>query len=238
MEKRLLSRSSSDRKCANPGQCRGHGRFPTIHQTKRPVSYSPPKRKVGRGVVTMLVLVILAIVWIVVLGPGLLRRRAERHSSDSIGAFHRQLHVLGRTGPTIVDPVHRLSTEIPVASGLFRAPGSRRLMLRPDLPLAGDGPVAVGARRIDPYFRPEACKRRRDVMLALVSAIVFTGLLGAIPALRPLLYVTIACAVFVGAYVGLLVTLRRHAVEREEKLRYLPQPAGMDAPPARRAAVR
>lgn len=185
----------------------------------------------------MLVLVILAIVWIVVLGPGLLRRRAERHSADSIGAFHRQLHVLGRTGPAIVDPVHRLSTEIPVASGLFRAPGSRGLMLRPDLPV-GDAPVAGGARRVDPYFRPEACKRRRDVMLSLVCAVVFTGLLGAIPALRPLLYVTIACGVFVGTYVGLLVTLRRHAVEREEKLRYLPQPAGIDVSPARRAAVR
>ena len=186
----------------------------------------------------MLVLVILAIVWIVVLGPGLLRRRAERHSADSIGAFHRQLHVLGRTGPTIVDPVHRLSTDIPAASGLFRAPGSRRLMLRPDLPVAGESPVAGGARRTDPYFRPEACKRRRDVMLALVSAIVFTGLLGAIPALRPLLYLTLACAVFVGAYVGLLVTLRRHAVEREQKLRYLPQMVGMDVSAARRTAVR
>ena len=61
-------------------------------------------------------------------------------------------------------------------------------------------------------------------MLAMVSVMVTTGLLGAVPAVRPALYVTIAVAVCLAGYVGLLVRLRTLALEREVKLRYLPQP--------------
>ena len=168
-----------------------------------------------------MVLLILAIVWAVVLGPSLLRRRAERRSNDSIGDFHRQLRILERTGPTIVDPAHRLDTEGHAVPGPFRAPS-----VRPGRPLVGAGSLDSadgGPRRPDPYFRPEACKRRRDVLLGLVCVLVGTGLLGAIPPLRPLLYVTIAGAVALAAYVGLLVYLRTLAIEREMKLRYLPQ---------------
>jgi len=157
------------------------------------------------------VLVILAIVWAVVLGPSLLRRRAERRSTDSIGDFHRQLRILQRTGPTVVDPAHRLDPEPSMGIGPFRAPGARRM------------PSAD--RHVDPYFRPDACKRRRDVLAILMCVLVGSGLLGAIPSLRPLLYLTMAGAASLAAYVGLLVYLRNLAVERELKLRYLPEPA-------------
>ena len=60
-------------------------------------------------------------------------------------------------------------------------------------------------------------------MLAIV--IVGSGLLGAIPALGALLYVTLVATVSTAAYVGLLVYLRNLAVEREAKLRYLPEMA-------------
>lgn len=69
--------------------------------------------------------------------------------------------------------------------------------------------------------------------------LVFTGLLGAVPSLRPALFVTIAGAVMVAAYVALLVYLRTLALEREVKLRYLPEPVEADASAAvRRIAVR
>jgi hypothetical protein len=45
------------------------------------------------------VLVVLAVVWAVVLIPPWLRSRAEGRPADSIGAFHRQLSTLERTGP-------------------------------------------------------------------------------------------------------------------------------------------
>ena len=66
-----------------------------------------------RGSLRLLVLLILVAVWALVLGPSLLRRRFERRSSDSIGSFHRQLRILGRTGPTLVDPAYRLGTQLP-----------------------------------------------------------------------------------------------------------------------------
>ena len=46
-----------------------------------------------------MVLVVLAVVWAVVLIPPWLRNRAEGRPGDSIGAFHRQLTTLERTGP-------------------------------------------------------------------------------------------------------------------------------------------
>lgn len=176
-----------------------------------------------------MVLLILVLVWAVVLGPSLLRRGAQRRSHDSIGAFHRQLRVLQRTGPSLVDPIHRLDTSLP-ATHIGRTPSSGPsrsglIVVRPDatLPASDFGPVD-SERRSDPYFRPEACKRRRDVLMGLLFAVVCTGLMGVIPALRPMLVVTGVLAVALGGYVSLLVRLRNRAVERETKLRYLPSP--------------
>jgi hypothetical protein len=153
---------------------------------------------------TTVVLLILGIVWAVVLGPSLLRRRAERHSADSIGTFHRQLRVLEHAGPSLVDPANRMVT-------------------------AQRGPVAAGPHppdvRHDPFFRPDACRRRRDVLMVLAATTVVTGLLGIIPSMQPVLVLTgLGFAALVG-YVVLIVRLRSLALEREVKLRYLPQAA-------------
>ena len=51
-----------------------------------------------------MVLVVLAVVWAVVLIPPWLRNRAEGRPGDSIGAFHRQLTTLERTGPEPAPP--------------------------------------------------------------------------------------------------------------------------------------
>ena len=170
-----------------------------------------------------MVFLILVMVWAVVLGPSLLRRRAERRSSDSIGDFHRQLRILQRTGPVVVDPANRLQGE-DSGPGVFRMAGAR-------------GAVAVH-RRPDPYFRPDACRRRRQVLLVLVGVLVGTGLFGAIPPLRPMLFVTIAGAVALAAYVGLLVYLRTLAMEREVKLHYLPDRSEVEPSVVRRVAAR
>lgn len=182
-----------------------------------------------------MVLLILVLVWAVVLGPSLLRRGVQRRSStDSIGAFHRQLRVLQRAGPTLVDPLHRLDTSLPATHIGARARSGGRpglIVVRPDMTIPGSANPADGssARRPDPYFRPEACKRRRDVLIALLLAVVCTGLPGAIPAARPILAVTAVAAVALAGYIALLVRLRNRALEREVKLRYLPQPADRDS---------
>ncbi|HUO49828.1 MAG TPA: hypothetical protein VMU09_13440, partial [Acidimicrobiales bacterium] len=135
------------------------------------------------------------------LGPSLLRKRAERHSGDSIGAFHRQLRVLEHAGPSLVDPANRMAS------------------MRPMVPV---GPHPPNVRH-DPFFRPEACRRRRDVLVVLTGTTVVTGLLGIIPSMQPVLFLTaIGLAALVG-YIVLIVRLRSFALEREVKLRYLPQ---------------
>jgi hypothetical protein len=174
------------------------------------------------------VLLVLAIVWAAVLGPSLLRRRAER-SGDSIGAFHRQLRVLERTGPTVIDPAHTLQARRP-----FRLPrpASGFPVVRPDAPLR-----PVRGRRPDPYFRADACRRRRNILLGLLGATFLSAVLAV--AAHPMLYIAVTSVVLLVGYVSLLVYLRTLAAEREAKLRYLPQ--AVDAEPgvaARRLAAR
>jgi hypothetical protein len=190
------------------------------------------------------VLVVLVLVWAVVLGPSLLRRTADRQSKDSIGSFHRQLNVLGRTGPSLVPPAHRLGTSVPAT--LDNPPGAGWLVSvssRPE-PFAGkaDGPVIgspAAIRRPDPYFRPGACKRRRDVLMVLLCTLTVTGLIGIIPAMHVLLTATAFVGVVLALYVGLLIRLRNQALERQVKLRYLPRSAEDDfSLPVRRAASR
>jgi len=190
------------------------------------------------------VLVVLVLVWAVVLGPSLLRRTSDRQNKDSIGSFHHQLRVLGRTGPSLVAPAHRLGTSVPtvrdeVDDARWLEPVGvpiGRMSMRADLPASGP-PSAM--RRTDPYFRPGACKRRRDVLMVLLCTLTVTGLIGVIPAMHLVLFVTAFVSVVLAAYVGLLVRLRNQALEREVKLRYLPRHAEYDLPIAvRRVASR
>jgi len=191
----------------------------------------------------IVVLLILAGVWALVLGPGIVKRMLEGRSIDSVGAFHRHLRVLERTGPTVVDPVFRLanSSEPPgrrPAPVPLPRPGL--VLIRPDAraPRLGTDGGAVSQRRSDPYFSPGACRRRRDVLLALVSVFLFTGVLGAIPQLRMILAVTAFSAVLVMLYLVVLVRMRTRALERSVKLRYLPSPAPEFPVVVRRSAAR
>jgi len=175
------------------------------------------------------VLLILGVVWAAVLVPSLLRRKSERRSGDSIGEFHQHLRVLRRTGPSVVPPAFRLMTSLPEDArrdGPRRSSSSGRglILIRPDANPPREPRTGSPAQRSDRYFRPEACKRRRDVLATLACVIFCSGVLGAIPVLRPVLGLT-ALAVVVGAvYVVMVVRLGARATERTAKLRYLPEP--------------
>jgi len=169
---------------------------------------------------TIVILLILVVVWAIVLGPGLVRRRARRHSVDSIGAFHRQLSVLEPNGRSLVDPANRLA------------------VARPGRPFSRTGAQLSDVRH-DPYFRPDACRRRRMVLTVLMAVTVGTGLLGLVPVQQPVLVLTVLAGVALAAYVALLVHLRTLALEREAKLRYLPKVSQPEpAFVVRRAAAR
>ena len=177
---------------------------------------------------TIVVLLILGVVWAAVLGPSLLRRRFDRRSGDSIGEFHQQLRVLRRTGPSAMPPAFRLMTTQPEDSSrcVVRHSGvsSRGLILiRPDAS-PSLVPGASTSQRPERFFRPEARKRRRDVLCAMACVIFGSGVLGAIPVLRPLLGVTALALVGSAIYVVMVVRLGSRATERAAKLRYLPEP--------------
>ena len=200
------------------------------------------RRKVKvKGFLTIVVFLILAVVWAVVLAPGLIRRKRERRSSgDSVGEFHHHLRVLQRTGPTLVRPAYRLGTALPDGAhatgghrpmGHVAARGPGLVLVRPDgvpppPPRRDERPPVP---RVDPYFRPDACRRRRDVLLWMLSAIFASALLGAIPPLRPALGFTALAVVVSTAYVLVLVRHGRRAVERVQKLRYMPDTEEADS---------
>lgn len=193
---------------------------------------------------TIVVLVVLVLVWAVVLGPSLLRRTMDHQSKDSIGSFHRQLNVLGRTGPSLMPPAHRLGVSVPDAHDDSSSPGWLVSVSSRPGPVSGFSDLPPSAphtalRRPDPYFRPGACKRRRDVLMVLLCALTVTALIGIIPAMHILLFGTAFVAVALAAYVGLLVRLRNQALERQVKLRYLPRGAEYEVPMSvRRVASR
>jgi len=184
---------------------------------------------------TIVVLLILVVVWAAVLGPSLLRRRFDRRSGDSIGEFHQHLRVLRRTGPTLVPPAFRLTTALPEDSpeggaGRRAVAGRNLILIRPDAVAPRSPRMPSPTQRPDRFFRPEACKRRRDVLAVMVCVILGSGVLGSIPVLRPLLGLTALALVVAVLYVVMLVRLGGRATERTAKLRYLPQPVEDDEP--------
>jgi hypothetical protein len=211
---------------------------------------------------TIVVLLILALVWAAVLGPGILRRRAERRSADSIGAFRRQLRVLERTGPPIVQPANRLysprplvvrfggRTDVPAAIEESRESGGGyynvALTEREQVVRVGHAGAPVGrgiavstGRAVSAGLAPGVCRRRRNVLVSLAGAFLFTGLLGAIPGMHAMLALTLLSGLALVGYVVLLVRLRQIAEERRAKLRYLPTaPRSYETAGVRRVASR
>ncbi|MGH9061480.1 MAG: hypothetical protein ACRDZY_18490, partial [Acidimicrobiales bacterium] len=95
----------------------------------------------------------------------------------------------------------------------------------------GDGPVVRGSRPGSPRplgatrassARARTLQRRRQVLYTLAGAFVATLVLGAIPSLHLIWWVTGLSGIMLAAYVGILVHLRNLAAEREMKLRFLP----------------
>jgi membrane protein implicated in regulation of membrane protease activity len=144
--------------------------------------------------VTLLVLFILAVIWAAVLLPPYLQNRSESRPADSISSFQRQLSVLERRS-VIVNPALQHSNPT----------GSYRQVVSPALRLS----------------RNEAKKRRRDVLFTLAGAAGLTFLMalmlgGSVWGLQ------LVCDVLLAAYVVLLAQTQQRAVERDDKVRYLP----------------
>ena len=155
-----------------------------------------------------MVLLVLAGIWAAVLIPPALRARAESRPADSISAFRRQLTTLRRTGPRgeiRPDPFlehHAVSA------------GPRSWSGAPVHP-------AVAARRAM-NSRSRTLRRRRDVLVGLLTTVIATFVLGFIPALRWAWVAHALADVLLIGYIALLVHQRNLATERDLKVRFLP----------------
>lgn len=178
-----------------------------------------------------MVLLILAAVWGVFLVPQVMRARADRGPADSIGSFRNQLSMIEQSLPGAG------------SRGRVSHLAARR---QPQVPAyTAYNPMPVGAPvRAAGYLPPtrsELQKRRRDVLLTLLAAVIATLALGLL--FRPALLLNGIADVAFAGYVALLVRARTIATEREMKVRYLPgpMPAPMrmqSAEPAFRSAAR
>ena len=158
-----------------------------------------------------MVLLVLAAIWAAVLVIPFVRARSEGTLGDSIGSFRRHLSVLERAAPLTVSPANRL-----------RIPGSMS-SIPPYRPGAvGNGRVAMSGQHKTKQQRRHAQKRRRDVLLALVVAMVGSAVLALIPGLSIMWMVNLVIDVLFAGYVALLVRMRNVAAEREMKLTFLP----------------
>jgi hypothetical protein len=190
-----------------------------------------------------LVLLVLVGIWAAVLIPPAVRRRAEGRPGDSISNFRRQLTVLRHTGPHRVslngggraaggDHWYRNHSSAPALAPVPRPLGSRS-QFSPQ-----QGPArAVRTATAPSAARSRTIRRRRDVLSALIVAVLATLVLGLLPAFRVMLVAHVVADVLLVAYVALLVHQRNVAAEREMKVRFLPQarrlePAMLRAEPA------
>jgi hypothetical protein len=173
-------------------------------------NYGPERTKDGDGsVTTLLVLVILGVIWAAVLLPPYLQNRREHRPGDSIASFRHQLSVLERATPegrarnvARIDS-HRDWNPAPTAA-VYAMPTSRR-----------PAPRAAMAMR-----RSDARRRRRDVFVTLLGAVVVTFLLAiALGGLVWLLQL-VTDVVLVG-FTAMLVRLQQEAAEKELKVRFL-----------------
>lgn len=155
-----------------------------------------------------MVLSLLAVVWLAVLAPPLLRRGVETRRSDSVGDFRRHLGVLQRTGPSVIAPAHtRMARQVP--------------------PYAPGLPVTRRANATARASRSQTLRRRRNVLLGLLAASVFFLALGAMPGLHMVLAVAGVSVLMLLGYVAMLVRMRNVAAERDMKLTFLPGTVSM-----------
>ena len=180
-----------------------------------------------------MVLLVLAGIWAAVLIPPAVRARAEGRPGDSIHNFKRQLTVLRRTGP------HRGSVNGGgrVAGGdhWYRSSSASLTPVHGPLRSARTAPIAahrgpvrqVRAASAATAARSRTIRRRRDILTALLVAVVATLVLGVLLG-GIMLVAHVVADILLIAYVALLVHQRNVAAEREMKVRFLPQPHRLD----------
>jgi hypothetical protein len=148
-----------------------------------------------------MVVLILAVMWIAVLAPPLLRSRADGRPSSSVSSFRRQLSTLQRmpAAPTRM-PVGRPSAR-PAAPGTYRISSG----------YAATGTTLRARPSYDRRAMQRATQRRRrqHVLVGMGGVVLLTGLVGWGMGVRMMMYANVMADI-----VYLLVQIRRAEEER------------------------
>ncbi len=168
-----------------------------------------------------MVLLVLAVAWGGVLFFWL-RSRSQSGLGDSVGTFHRHLHVLERTSPVKLAPANRL-----------RGPSGPL----PTVSIGRTRGATLSPPRLAALRRRAVVRRRRNVLFGLAGAALVLLLAAAATRSTAAIGLQLVADISLVAYVALLVRLRNLAAERHAKLRVIHQPrrqvAGRSARTAR-----
>jgi hypothetical protein len=150
--------------------------------------------------VTQLLVVVLAVMWIVVLVPPLLRSRSIGRPSSSVGDFRRQLSTL-QTTPTVRS--HGASHLRPVAA--YRpSTGGTRTAVRPVA-----APMAA---------RSAMKQRRQNILVGLVALAAVTAIIGFGMPIRAIGLLNLLVDVLLAGYLYLLVQIKK--TQQAKSVRY------------------
>jgi hypothetical protein len=165
------------------------------------------------------VLLVLALAWGMVLFFWV-RSRSRDTFGDSVGLFHRHLHVLERAAPGSFAPANRLRA--PELQSPF---STRRRVAPATLPrgVVARGAVSrgSGAQVLAQTRLRQTRRRRRDVLFVLVVLVAGTLVVAVVTRAHAAVLAQVATDLALVGYVALLVRLRNLAAERDLKLRVI-----------------
>jgi hypothetical protein len=180
-----------------------------------------------------LVLGILAVAWIVVLVPPVLRARNDSRSrGDSIGDFQNRLGVLSRTHPR--QSGRALAAQVSRGASLVAIGRVAPRPARPPSVRPLTGPV-------EPVRTPAAersARRRREVVTVLFTATMLSAAVASAMGGGGFWVIQILTDVLLVTYVAGMLWFRSNGADRLGTLRYLPQvrPRAVPAYALRRTA--
>ena len=156
-----------------------------------------------------MVVLILALLWIAVLAPPLLRGRAEGRPSASVSSFRRQLSSLQRTTPLSGVRINQPRSAVRVGHGTYQLSHHGRGHQSPMMTRSFSGAQRQAAAR-----RAAQRRRRQNVLAALVGLALFTAAVGFGLHVRAAMFANLVVDLALLGYVYLLIQIRRAEDER------------------------
>ena len=157
---------------------------------------------------TPLVVLILALLWIAVLAPPLLRGRAEGRPSASVSSFRRQLSSLQRTAPLSGVRINQPRSAVRVGLGTYPLHHGRGQ----HSPVMGSS--FSRAQRQVVARRASQRRRRQNVLAGLVGLALFTAAVGFGLQVRAAMFAHLVIDLMLLGYLYLLIQIRRAEDER------------------------